>query len=165
MNTSHMVQYYKINQMKKSILVFALLLVSVATSAQFVAKREIKTPIKGICDANEVYALFPMLKGQEEAKCPVSDNEILKRLNSEVQFLKDNPKYKDKGMVGLIVNCKGEVVLCEMDNKTKSPELDKQMVAVFNSLDKWKPGKLNGQKVDSSILFSFQIKKGVVKFD
>jgi hypothetical protein len=28
-------------------------------------------------------------------------------LNTEVSFLKDNPKFKDKGMIGLVINCKG----------------------------------------------------------
>jgi len=105
------------------------------------------------------------MKGQEEAVCPVSEEEILKRLNSEVAFLKDNPKYKDEGMMGLIINCKGEIVQCKMDNKTQSPELDKQIEAVFNSLGNWKSGKLNGKEVDTSLLYSFKIKKGVITFD
>lgn len=133
--------------------------------AQFVARMEVKEPIHGICDKDEVYALFPGFGGQEEAVCPVSKDEILKRLNSEVQFLKDNPKFGGKGMIGVIINCKGEVVQCKMDNKTKSPELDKQIEAVFNSLGEWKAGKLNEKDVDSSKLFSFKIKNGKVSFD
>jgi hypothetical protein len=68
-------------------------------------------------------------------------------------------------MIGLIINCKGEVVKCEMDNKTKNVELDKQIVAIFNSLGEWKPGTLNRGKVDSSRLFSFKIKKGVIYWE
>lgn len=151
--------------MKKLIFGVFISLISISASAQFVAKMEVKEPIEGICDANEVYALFPMMDGQDEAICPVSKEEILKRLNAEVQFLKDNPKYKDKGMIGLIINCKGEVVQCKMDNKTKSPELDKQIEAVFNSLGDWKAGKLNRKKVDSSKLYSFKIQKGEIVFE
>ena len=138
---------------------------ALTASAQLVAKMQIKEDIPGLCNKNEVYALFPSFKGQEEAVCPVTKEEILKRLNAEVAFLKTNPKYKDKGMMGLIINCKGEVVKCKMDNKTKSPELDQQIEAVFNSLGQWKAGKLNGQEIDSSRLFSFKIKNGEFTFD
>jgi len=151
--------------MKKIIFGLLISFISINTSAQFVATMEVKEPIEGICNEKEVYALFPMLDGQEEAICPVSKEEILKRLNSEIQFLKDNPKFKGKGMIGLVINCKGEIVQCEMDNKTKSAELDKQIEAVFNSLGDWKTGQLNGKNVDSSKLYSFKIKKGKITFD
>jgi hypothetical protein len=136
-----------------------------AASAQFVAKLEVKEPIPGLCDEKEVYSMFPGFKGQEEAVCPVSEDKILERLNNEVQFLKDNPKYDDKGMMGLIISCKGDLVQCKMDNKTKKAELDKQIEAVFNSLGTWKAGKLNGKEVDTSRLFSFKIKNGKFSFD
>ena len=151
--------------MKKTFLILMTIAIYSTVSAQFVAKMEVKEPIEGICDENEVYALFPMLDGQEEAVCPVSKEEIINRLNNEVAFLKENPKYKDKGMIGIIINCKGEVVQCKMDNKTKSEELDKQIEAVFNSLGEWEAGKLNRKEVDSSRLFSFKIKNGKITFD
>ena len=146
--------------MKLVLFCLTMILTARNVSAQFVAKMEVKEEIPGICDKNEVYALFPMFEGQKEAKCSVSKEEILKRLNAEVTFIKDNPKYKDEGMMSLIINCEGEVVKCEMDNKTKNAELDKQIEAVFKSLTKWEPGTLNGKKVDSSKLYSFKIKKG-----
>ena len=149
--------------MKRIIFGILITFFSINASAQFVAKMEVKEPIEGICNEKEVYALLPF-DGQEKAICPVSENDILKRLNSEVQFLKDNPKFKGKGMIGLIINCKGEVVQCKMDNKTKSAELDKQIEEVFNSLGEWKAGQLNGKKVDSSVLYSFKIKKGKITF-
>ncbi|AWI25139.1 hypothetical protein [Flavobacterium pallidum] len=149
--------------MKKTFLLFIILL-NLNASAQFLAKMEVKEDIPGICDKNEVYALFP-IEGQIEAVCPISDAEILERLNSEVQFIKDNPKYKGKGMIGILINCKGEVVRCEMDNKTKNPQLDKEIEKVFNSLGEWKAGTLNNKNVDSNRLFSFTIKKGKFSFD
>jgi hypothetical protein len=103
---------------------------------------EVKEDIPGICNKNGVYALIPSFKGQEEAVCPVPEEEILKRLNAEVTFLKDNPGYNDKGMINLIINCRGELVYCRMDNKTQSPDLDKQIEAVFSTLGEWKAGKL-----------------------
>ena len=150
--------------MKRIIFGILISFFSINASAQFVAKMEVKEPIEGICNEKEVYALL-LFDGQKEAICPVSKDDILKRLNSEVQFLKDNPKFKGKGMIGLIINCKGEVVQCKMDNKTKSAELDKQIEEVFNSLGEWKAGKLNGKKVDSSKLYSFKINKGKITFD
>jgi hypothetical protein len=151
--------------MKKTILVLLVSSIWISISAQYVAKMEVKQDIPGICNKNEVYALLPSFKGQIEAVCPVSEDSILKRLNSEVQFIKDNPNYNDKGMIGLVINCKGEVVMCRMDNKTHNTELDKQIETVFNSLGSWKAGKLNKKAVDSSRLFSFKIEKSTFTFD
>lgn len=151
--------------MKKTILTLIIGMIGLSVSAQLVAKMEVKEDIPGICDKDEVYALFSSFEGQDNAIPPISKDDILKRLNSEIQFLKDNPKYKDKGMMGLLINCKGEVIKCKMDNKTKNPELDQQIEEVFNSLGDWKAGKFNGKQVDSSELFSFKIKKGVISFD
>lgn len=151
--------------MKKIGLTLLTICIGLTVSAQFVARLEIKEDIPGICDKNNVYALFPSFDGQVEAVCPVTKEEILRKLNSEVQFVKDNPKYDDKGMIGLIINCNGEVVQCKMDNKTKNPELDKQIEAVFNSLGTWKAGTLDGVAVDTSRLFSFKIKNGQFTFD
>jgi hypothetical protein len=123
---------------------------------------EIKESIPGLCNKDEVYALFPSIKGQVQAVCPLTKEQIVERLNNEVKFLKENPKYNDKGMVGLIISCKGELVKCAMDNKTKSPELDKQIEDVFNSLGLWKAGKLKKKEVDTSRLFSFVITDGVI---
>jgi len=128
-----------------------------------VAKVEIKEKIDGICDVKNVYSLFPMFGDQKEAICSVPDSIIEERLNKEVEFLKDKPKYNDKGMVSIIINCKGEVVQCKIDNETKSPILDEQVVNVFKTLTSWKPGKLNDKDVDSMRLWSFEVKKGKIK--
>ena len=141
-------------------LIILFLLISTNSFSQFVAKMEVKEPIEGLCNSKDVYALLPMLQGQEEVICPITKDEILKRLNEEVSFLKNNPKFSGKGMIGLIINCKGQLLQCKMDNKTKSEELDKQIEEVFKTLGEWKAGKLDGKEVDSSKLFSFKIKKG-----
>ncbi len=151
--------------MKKLIVCLFALFIVLKLSAQFVAKMELKEEIIGLCSNDDVYSLFPMFDGQKKAVSPLSDSEILAKLNNEVKFLKDNPKYKDKGMISLIINCKGELVQSKMDNETKSLELDKQIETVFAQLLKWKPGKLNGKRVDSVILYSFKIKKGVFVFE
>ena len=146
--------------MKSALFLVSLMFGCLFSSAQFVAKMEAKEPIPGVCNIKNILVIFPNFKGQEVAVAPINEKEIEKRLNAEVKFLAENPTYSDKGMMGLVVNCKGKVVQCKMDNKTKSEELDKQIEAVFNSLGDWKPGKLNGKKVDTSNLFSFIIENG-----
>jgi DNA-binding protein YbaB len=146
--------------MKKILLFLLLFQAAMVSYSQMVAKVEIKEKIDGICDSKNVYALFPMFGDQAEAACATADSTIENRLNAEVDFLKDKPKYTDKGMVSIIINCKGEVVQCKIDNKSKSTILDDQVVAVFKTLTAWKSGKLNGKEVDSLKLWSFEIKKG-----
>jgi DNA-binding protein YbaB len=146
--------------MKKILLFLFLFQAAMVSYSQMVAKVEIKEKIDGICDSKNVYALFPMFGDQVEAACATADSTIENRLNAEVDFLKDKPKYTDKGMVSIIINCKGEVVQCKIDNKSKSTILDDQVVAVFKTLTAWKSGKLNGKEVDSLKLWSFEIKKG-----
>ena len=106
--------------------------------------------------------MFSMFKEQQEAVCSVPDKEIQNRLNNEVPYLKEHSDLDDKGIVSIIINCKGEVIRCETDNKTKSEELDKQILAVFATLTNWKPAKLNGKKVDSLSLFGFDIEDGKI---
>lgn len=128
-----------------------------------VATMQVDEPIPGVCDNSRVFAILPIKgNGQVEAQAPLTEPEIEAKLNEEVAFLKENPDYNDKGMVGLIVNCKGNMVRCEIDNKTKSPELDDQIVAVFATMKNWKAGTMNGQAVDTSVLYSFQIKDGKI---
>ncbi len=149
----------------RHLITFSILLgLSTALSAQMVAKMTSKEPIEGLCDVNEVYALLPMLdKNQVKAVCPFTEAEIIKKLNEEVKYLKENPKYKGKGMVNLVINCKGELVRCIInDAKEKNKELDEQIVAVFKSLGIWKTGTINGKEVDSADHFTFQIKNGVL---
>jgi hypothetical protein len=153
--------------MKKiSVIILAFFFYSSAT-AQFIARMEVKDTdsLPGVCDRKNVYTLFPMFKGQEEAVCASYKDEIEERLNKEVKWIKENPKETEKGMVNIIISCKGEVVRCETDNKTKSEELDKQVLAVFSTLKTWKPGKLNGKEVDSLKIWSFEIRKGKLKLN
>ncbi len=146
--------------MKSSFLLISLLLSCLFSSAQFVARMEAKEPIPGVCNISNIVVMFPMFKGQKDAVSPISEKEIENKLNAEVKFLAENSTYSDSGMIGLVVNCKGKVVQCRMDNKTKSEELDKQIEQVFASLGDWKPGKLNGKPVDTANLFSFIIENG-----
>lgn len=124
---------------------------------------EVKEPIKGVCDNANVIAILPIPgNGQVKAQTSKTKEEIIQELNTKVNFLKDKPDYEDKGMVSLIVNCKGELVKCEIDNKTKSTELDSQIVAVFAELKTWTAGTIGNHSVDTVVLYSFTIKKGKI---
>lgn len=99
---------------------------------------------------------------QIKAQAPKTKEELTKELNSKVIFLKDNPDYEDNGMVNLIVNCRGELVRCQVGNKTKSPELDSQIAAVFAEMKTWTAGKVNNRPVDTLVLYSFTINNGKI---
>lgn len=150
--------------MKKLLFTFFFFVNAFYASAQFIATMEVSEPIEGLCNYEEVYALFPMFGGQKEAVCPISKQELLERLNEEVSYLKENPKFKGKGLINVILNCDGEIVQCEMDgnSKTNSEVFDQQVLDVFLSLGVWKPGRLSSKKVDSIMLYSFKVKKGVI---
>lgn len=118
---------------------------------------EVKEPIPGVCDNENVLALSLMSlldPSSKDAKCSVSEPEMEKKLNKEVTFLKENPDFTGKGMVSIIVNCKGEAVKCEIDNKSESSELDAQILAVFKTFTSWKAGSVDGTPVDCVQLFS-----------
>ena len=50
-------------------------------------------------------------------------------------------------------------------NLTKSEILDEQIVAIFKTLGPWTAGELDGKAVDTVLLFSFEIKKGVLELN
>ncbi len=134
--------------------------------SNMVAIMEVKEPIEGVCDNDYVVVILPFPgNGQVKAIAPKTDEQIEKELNAKVSFLNDNPNYEVKGMVNLIINCKGELVRCEIDNKTKSAELDNQIVAVFAELKKWTAGKINNRNVDTSVLYSFTITNGKISLN
>src|SRR5688572_5398867 len=114
----------------KTTISLLLILSTFISSAQLIATVEVKEPIPGVCNNEVLYALISVFEGQKEATCPLSDSDIEKRLNAEVGYVSAHPKHKDKGMISLVINCRGELVQCKMDNKTKDPELDAQIVAV-----------------------------------
>ena len=144
----------------KKILIVIVLMTAFTASAQFVVKLDVNENVPGICDKKSVYVLFNTLQGQEEPECPVTKDEILRRLNTEVTFLKEHPRTRIKAIINMVINCKGVAVQCKMDKKSKYTELNKQILAVFSSLGIWKAGKLDGKEVDSSQIYSIVLKKG-----
>lgn len=128
-----------------------------------IAIMQVDEPIPGVCDNSKVIVILPLPgNGQISAQAPLTDEELTKKLNEEVDFLKGKTDYNDKGMVGLIVNCEGKMVRCQIDNKTQNPELDLQIVDIFSKMVDWKAGTLNGKPVDTVVLYSFEIKNGTI---
>ena len=145
---------------------FAIPIGSTGNMDNLVAHMEIKEPIKGLCDDKNVFVILPLENnGQVKAKAPKTREELTKTLNSEVRFLRGKSDYEDKGMVRLIINCRGKLVKCEIDNKTQNPKLDKEIVAVFAKMQRWKPGRINDKAVDTGELYSFTIKKGKISLE
>jgi len=146
--------------MKNLMLLVFFLSSTIIASAQIIATVEMKEYVEGICDYDNVYGLYGGWDGQVEPKCSVSKEEMQKLLN-QVQFLRDNPKFKGKGMVGVYVNCKGEALGWSISVASKK-ELDQQLLKVFQTFDEWIVGTLNGKDVDSIELISYKIKKGIL---
>jgi hypothetical protein len=148
--------------MKKPLLSLIIALTSLTTNAQLVATVQMNEKIEGICNHDEVYSLYHGWTGQVEPKCSMSKKEMEVVLNEKLQLLKDNPKFKAKGMVGVYINCEGKAVKWKISNKSKNEEFDKQIIAIFETFDNWEAGTLDGKNVDTHELFSYQVKKGVL---
>ncbi len=148
--------------MKKTIVFLFSLFAVHAASAQFVARMQVKDALPGACDSTNVYALFSGFDGQVKPVPELTKKQIEDLLNKEVKFLQENPKFKGEMMINCIINCSGEMIRCEVDNKSGNDELDQQILAVFKKLTKWTPGLLNGQAVDAVELFTVEIKKGKI---
>jgi DNA-binding protein YbaB len=149
--------------MKKVLFIFSLSVLCSKGHSQLIMREEMKEPKEGICNHNEVYALYGGFKGQVEPKCSRTKEEIQNLLNEKVIFLKTNPKFKGKGMVSVYINCRGETVDWRISVKTKNDELDKEILEVFKTLQTWTAGKMDGKNVDASVLTSYKIKKGSIE--
>lgn len=146
--------------MRPLILLTFFALMTFHSEAQFVAKVEMKDSISGICNHEEVYALFNQLDGQVEPRCSLNRAQMEVLLNNNLQFLTDNPKFKGKGAIGVYINCNGDPLQWEVSTKSKSSELDTQVLNIFKTFTVWNPGTLNNNAVDARVSFSYTIKKG-----
>jgi len=148
--------------MNKTLLIICKIFFCLSGNSQIIAREVMTEKIEGICNDKEVYVIFGSLKGQIEPKCSLTTEEIQNLLNEKVMFLKANPKFKGKGMIGVYINCEGKPLKWEIDGKTKSDELDRQLLDIFKTLENWTAGKLNGNTVDARVLISYKIKNGTI---
>ncbi len=139
-----------------------LLFTGITTNAQMIAKVEMKQPVEGICDQNNVYGLFNGFKGQIEPTCSISKEAMQNILNEKLEFLKENPKFKSKGMVDVFINCEGKPLNWSISIASGNKDLDNKILDIFKTFGDWNAGKLNGKNVDSNEAISYKIKKGVL---
>jgi hypothetical protein len=149
--------------MNKIRLSLSIVFITSAGFGQLIAKVVPKKPIEGVCDNNNIYELYGGFKGQIQPKCAFSKTQIQELLNEKITFVKENPKFKGKGLVKLYVNCKGEPIDWELIVKTKNDQLDREIFAVLKTtLNTWTAGTLDGKPVDAGASISYKIKKGVI---
>ncbi|WP_107037769.1 hypothetical protein [Brumimicrobium mesophilum] len=146
--------------MKNLLLSLAFLFLGFVSSAQIIATVQMDEIVEGICNHDEVYGLFDGFDGQVEPKSLLSKVEMQTVFNENLQFLKENPKFKSSGMLGVYINCEGEPLEWSISVKTKSKELDQQILEIALTFKEWKAGTLNGDAVDTRELISYKIKKG-----
>lgn len=149
----------------KTIALTLFTILAFRSEAQLLMQVQMDDSIEGICDHKEVYSLYGGFDQQIEPECSFTKEQMENILNDKLQFLKDNPKFKSKGMVGVFINCEGTAVQWDIAMKSKSAELDRQVLEIFQTFDEWTAGKLNGKAVDTRELFSYEIKKGVLKIN
>lgn len=150
--------------MKRLITLTFLLFTSFLCTSQIIATVELEEPIEGMC-GETMYALFSGFDAQEQPKCNLSEEELVKLMNEKIEYLKSNPKAKGKGIMGLYINCKGEVIEAKSGLKNGDSELSEQIVKFLLENGKWEPGVFNGKKVDCSELIGIKIKKGIIYLD
>ena len=131
--------------------------------SQMTAKVQLKEPIEGICDNDNIYSLMDFQEGQIEAEPNLSEGQIEKELNNSIKFLDKYPKYKGKGIVSIFINCKGESLkVTSQVLKKRNTELENELIEYFKLITKWKPGTYYKKTVDSDRTYSFKIKKGLL---
>src|SRR5688572_26336590 len=111
---------------KKAIISICAIFLFHCSQAQLLATVTSKQPIVGACDVKRIYALFAGFTGQVHPVGPITDNEIQNKLNSEVKFIKENPTFKGKLIIDIIINCQGKLVQCAVGEKSGRAELDDQ---------------------------------------
>ncbi len=128
-----------------------------------VARMQVKSPIDGVCDNNNVFVIFPIPGNAQQKALPlISFEEMAIVLNEKLNFLKDNPTYTAKGTVDIVINCNGELVQCQANNKEFDEQLNKQLKELISEFKKWKPATIQNKKVDSFQFISIEIKQGKV---
>lgn len=130
---------------------------------KIVARMAVEEPIPGVCDNSNVFIILPIPgNGQENAVCSKTEEQILSDLKSKLTYLNDKPNYTDSTSLTLIINCEGDLVQNKIGVASQSPELDQQILSVFEGLKKWVPGKIRGKKVDTVELIKVKIINGIL---
>lgn len=154
----------KTKNMKYLISQVIILLLSFIGRSQIIATVELEEPIEGMCGTT-MYALFSGFDAQEQPKCNLSNEELVKLMNEKIEYLKTNTEAKGKGIMGLYINCEGKVIGASSGLKDSDSELSNQIEKFLLEYGQWTPGVYNGKRVDCSESIAIKIKRGVVSLD
>jgi hypothetical protein len=160
--------------MKNAIRITTLFLSLTILSSCFTSKKDnrfddivllmhVDEPIDGVCDNNYVTVIMPFEEnGQIKAEPVIGEEELIKRLNTEVPMLEGKTQYNDTISINVIISCEGKLVQSSIGFQTQYPELDEQILSIFQQLETWVPASIKGKKVDSFRIYSFTIKNGEI---
>jgi|GEM_PF-1650448 len=127
----------------------------------------LRKKVEGMCiPAKFVLELYNGNPDEVEPKCSIDKEELIERLNSDLQFLKKHPDFKGRGMVSVIINCEGRVVGWAEAVKSRNEELNEEILRflIKQNFD-WKPGIYKEENIDSLFSFSYQIVRGVLRLN
>jgi hypothetical protein len=127
----------------------------------------LRKKVEGMCiPAKSVLELYNGNPDEIEPKCSISKQELIEILNDELPFLRSHPDFKGRGMVSVIINCEGKVVGWAEVVKSKSKELNEEILhfLIKQNFD-WEAGIYKEESIDSIYSFSYQIVRGKLRLN
>ena len=127
----------------------------------------LRKAVPGMCvPAKQVIEPYGGNPDEVEPKCSVEKEELTELLNSDLQFLKNNPEFKGRGMISVIINCEGKVVGWAEAVKSRNGDLNEEILAFLIKQDfEWEAGKYKDEPIDSVYSFSYQIIRGKLRLN
>ncbi|WP_300666282.1 protein S100 [Fluviicola sp.] len=157
--------------MKTKLTLFFLLISAYSIGQQKIPEEKpkrimLRKKIEGMCvPAKDVFELYNGNEGELEPKCSVSKEELIEMLNKELSFLKNNPDFKGRGMVSVLINCEGRAVGWG-EVVVKNKELNEEILTFLIKQNfEWEPGYFKDKAIDSLFSFSYQVVRGVLRLN
>ena len=150
--------------MKRLFTFITVLFIISQAQSQIIATVELKEPVDGMC-GETLYALHSGFDAQQQPKCDLSDEELVRLMNEKIDYLKTHPKAKGKGIMGIYINCEGMVIASHSGLKDGESQLSKEIENFLLENGRWTSGVYRGENVDCSELIAIKIKKGIIYLD